>query len=233
MIAMPEAPAPLTSQQREILAAYMAEYPRPESAFFRVNRLKKNKFWRFARRFLGTMEMRSACHDGLVYAVRAYTKKEKNTVAFSTYAIKAMGWAILTAVDKKKKQSPHGFQHWRDDGEKIPLKPLHQFKLGEWLWNPDADTPADEAAFSDLIRQTEEIAVHVLLELGGRMATVLTFLYGIGKYREHETSELARKMNLSKTRIYQLENRAFAKVRESPRETKLGQLAERFERLGR
>ena len=81
-------------------------------------------------------------------------------------------------------------------------------EMGDFLPNPDAESPEDTAIRHTLIAEVER----VMAPLADREREVLRLHYGLGD-REHTLEEIGRRLSITRERVRQIEARALAKLR--------------------
>lgn len=89
-------PLSLTDEQRDRLAAWYSEWPRPESMM--MNNLRDRQILFVSKRCLGSGEVRQIA---ALAVVRAAAKWEPSRSMFSTYAFRWIRWALLSAVRRE------------------------------------------------------------------------------------------------------------------------------------
>jgi RNA polymerase primary sigma factor len=103
-----------------------------------------------------------------------------------------------------------------------PIGSDEESLLGQFLPDESFLSPSEVAMQSSLSDQTRKI----LATLSPREEDILRMRFGIGDDKEHTLQEIARKLQVTRERVRQIEIRALKKLRQPQRAKKLQSFAD-------
>ena len=141
---------------------------------------------------------------GLIKAVDTFDLEKK--VAFSTYATKCIYTEILKYITLQNKIKEH------EISIETPIPEYNDSDLT--IFDSLSDGSTNIEAEYDKIEQTEFIN-EMLEPLSDKEKLIISLRFELNNYHPHEVSEIAKINNLSRQEIYNILNKALAKIKKN------------------